>query len=164
MAVTYGDAILDSARSVISTSLNALVANMVTNTISPRLLAVYDTHYQEVAPTKPSVMIGLGVFRTETEASGSGLSEQIAVTVELRIPTGDTAGSDCYRDETEIDRLLNSVLNWLEERRSIGTSGNYQWHIIGPFNGKCDATWDFIKAIGGELTFVMKTWARYTPA
>jgi hypothetical protein len=167
MATTYGDAILDSARTLISTVLNALKSNMVTNAISPRFAAIYDTHWQTTAPTYPALSIGLGVLEAPTQAapgSAAGSIEVIAVTVELRILTADDGGPNAYRDEAAICQLVNSAMNWLQERRHLGTQGGYDWHIIGPFRGEMDAEFPYTRSIGGKLTLVIKAWLKYTAA
>jgi hypothetical protein len=164
MPYTYGDPILDSARSVVSTLLNALEVAMGTGGILPAFAAVYDTHWQEVAPAFPSVSIGFGVVATETDMGNAGPVEQFKVTCSLRVYTAPSSGPAAYRDEPLIARLVTSLINYLEERRKMGTVDTYEWRLIGEFRAVLDADFPNVRAIGATLEFGMKTWTKYTAA
>lgn len=165
MATTYGDAIIDAARTILSSTLGALKTYMVTNSITPRFAVVYDTHWQSVAPSYNAVCIGFTALEAPTQAapgSAAGSIEKIDLLVELRILTADSEGPNAYRDDAVICQLVNSTMNYLQERRHLGLQGGYDFHILGSFRGEMDSEFPYVKSIGGKLTFVLSAWLKYT--
>lgn len=161
MATQYGTfTSFETARTLIVTELNALKANMVTNSIVPAISSVHSTHHADPALTFNAVSVGQPSAEDEFPALKSdpgGPYITSLVTVEVRVMIGNR---NDYMDEIKIGRLLNSIMNWLQENRAMDAS-NRVWDTMRTTIG--DA-FDDTDTIGGTLQFLVRSCHSYMAA
>lgn len=121
MPVTYGNTAFDDARDKVCDALDALGANMVSNSVVPRFAAissgvyVHRLHLQDVALTFNTMSAGISEV-THTQLSPGRI--EFMYRFEVRILTGNV---NSYFDEELFYRLANSVINWLFAHLSLGS-------------------------------------------
>lgn len=151
MATIYGqNTAFDVIRTRVSANLDALAANMVTNSIVPRFDAVYDTHWENPAIDFNAVSYSISEVIGFTN-SGMGAGEiEFLYTIEFRIMTGDT--NQPY-DEVTFLRLANSVLNWFLERLgAIGSNLRVKTESgRNIFRVEPNITFDDTRTVGGRV-------------
>jgi hypothetical protein len=161
MATEYGtNTSFETIRDLIVAELNALKTNMVTNSIVPAISAVYANHWADPALTFNAVSVGLTTSEHSTIAQsadpvGPAISDE--VNVEIRVMIGYRK---IYMDELMIGRLMNSIMNWLQEQRKLDT--NYRiWETMRTENG---IRFEDTDTIGGQVTVLVRGQGAYTTA
>jgi hypothetical protein len=161
MATYYGtDNPLEEVRTLLTTTLTALIAQMVTDSVDPRFAAVYTSHTGTVPMTFPCATIGTGIITQtfpalKSDPGGPAVSSDVTATIRVLI-----GYRNAYMDELKIGRLINSTLNWFQEHRALD-SGNRIWNELTATVGD---SFDETDTIGGTITLLVRSYEGYTAA
>jgi hypothetical protein len=159
MPITYGpNEAFETARTVIVTQLTALIAAMAA--VSPKLTAVFSTHLADPALTFNSATVGIPAFEMEFPAmksSPAGPVINILAQVEIRVLIGNR---NAFMDEITISRLCNSVVNWFEEHRNLGSS----FVLWKTARVETAVRFEDTDTIGGRVTLVIRSTEAYVAA
>ena len=158
MPTTFGNTAFQDARDAVVAELDALMANMVSNSIVPKFDAVYDTHLENPALDYNCVSVGIPEI-TSLNVSIHNRPEFL-YKIELRIMTADMNGN--VEEERFLD-LANSVVNWFY---------TYGQSMADNFRFKPDRGVEVVSnvqfaetmSIGGTVTFYVFGFEEYTPA
>lgn len=160
MATQYGsDQAYENARDDVVTEMTAMIAQMVTDGDSPRPAAVYAGHTSTVPMLMPCVTVGLetGIHSLPAHsANDGGPATRTLIGITIRVLIGYTPIT--YADDEKIGRLIQSVLNWMNENR-VMTSGSRAYH---EFNSELPVEFDDTETLGGKITFLVMTHQSFT--
>jgi hypothetical protein len=162
MATIYGqNTAFEIIRTRVSANLDALAANMVTNSIVPRFDAVYDTHWENPAIDFNAISYSVSeIVGFVTEGSSVGRIEFL-YSIEMRIMTGND--NQPY-DEVTFLQLANSVANWFLERLTtlgsnlrVKTEGGREIIRVEP-----NITFSDTRTVGGRVILLIYGFEAYT--
>lgn len=143
----------ESARTLVAAELTLLAANMVTNSISPAIASIHSTHLGDPALTFNAVSVGEPSYEDEFPALAAATDGPYItsyVMLEIRVMIGNR---NAYMDEIKIGRLLNSIMNWLQENRDLDAN-NRIWNTMRATIGD---RFEDTDTIGGTLQFVVRS-------
>lgn len=147
MPAIYGtNTAFDTFRAMLATQLAALEAQMVTDAVTPRFAAIYNTHWDTPAVVFPSISVGIPQV-IDRPLSSAGQIEYL-YSVELRILTGE---SNAPNDEVVFLELANSVFNWFRSHRAaLKTAGFYIKDEVG-IKVEPNIVYEDTRTIGGRV-------------
>lgn len=161
MATIYGTRdVLEGIRTLIVAELSALKTYMASNAIDPAIASVHSVHHGDPALTFPAVSAGLTVSDHDLPAAQTASGGPVIVdmvTAEIRIMIGNR---NAYMDEIKIARLMQSVMNWMQEQRAL--SSDYRiWNTMRTENA---VRFEDTDTIGGVVTMMIHGAGDYTAA
>jgi hypothetical protein len=162
MATIYGqNTAFETIRTRVGANLDALAANMVTNTIVPRFDAVYDTHWENPAIDFNAISYSVSeIVGFVTPGSGVGRIEFL-YNIEMRIMTGN---DNQPHDEVTFLQLANSVANWFLERlHALGSNLNVKTETGRDIiRVEPNVTFEDTRTIGGRVWLLIYGFETYT--
>ncbi len=161
MAVFYGDSNnLETTRSKIVAQVTSLIAQMVTDATDPAIAEVHSTNFETLGLTFNAVTVEVdGLDQSYIAQGGSPIGPTLNVLfqVTLRVMIGN---ANAYQDTIKQGRLIQSILNWFNENRSLGD----QFHIQDEMRAELGLEFEDIQAIGGTITLVVQAPEDHTAA
>jgi hypothetical protein len=165
MSTVYGtNSDFDVARTVVASQLTALQNAMILAGTDPRInsaaAAIYSTHLGDPALVFNSVSIGIPTIDMAFPAmksSPAGAVINMLFHVDLRVMIGN---SNAYNDEVKTLQICNSIVNWLETHRNMG-SNFVLWETQGVESG---VRFEDTDTVGGLIKFTMRITEAYVAA
>lgn len=157
MPTTFGNTAFQDARDAVVAELDALMANMVSNSISPKFDAVYDTHLENPALDFNCVSVGIPEIESVDQITNR---PEFLYKIECRIMTG--AANSNFEEERFLD-LANSVVNWMYTYGASMTD-NFRMKTERGVEVESNVVFSDTRSIGGTVTFYVYGFEEYTPA
>jgi hypothetical protein len=157
MANYYGTTdSIDGLRTLFATHLNTLMTAMASG-YDPTFSYIYNYHI--VAPLRlNAVTIGIGAGLTaDMYGMDGGVGHEYVIPVELRVHTGYIGDT---KDEQKIARLLQSLDNYFNTNKSLGS--NYE--LMRTMSVDPNVTFGDSYTIGGSITFEVKIFINHVQA
>lgn len=157
MPTTFGNTAFQDARDAVVAELDALMANMVANSIVPKFDAVYDTHLENPALDFNCVSVGIPEIVSVDQVTNR---PEFLYKIELRIMTG--AANSNFEEERFLD-LANSVVNWFY---TYGQSmaDSFRFKTERGVQVESNVVFSDTRSLGGTVTFYIYGFEEYTPA
>lgn len=157
MASYYGTTdSIDGLRTLFATHLDTLKTAMASG-YDPTFSHIYNYHI--VAPLRlNAVTIGIGTGLTaDMYGMDGGVGHEYVIPVELRVHTGYIGDT---KDEQKIARLLQSLDNYFNTNKSLGS--NYE--LMRTISIEPNTTFNDSYTIGGSITFEVKIFINHLQA